>query len=322
MDVFISHAHENRRLAEAWQRLLRSVSGGRIDPWYSSDPRAEGGVGPGNWRDKVRARIAAAEAMLILITPGSNQRPWLVWEGGFASGQAKTVVPITYFVQARSIHSVFQNELCYSGEDEQKVTELCARLVAKLDGAAVPPEAVQSWRSFVDEYTAALLQEREESLSKRLFDDHFHQKERAEQMEGVWFAKWTRLNPDGTESVFELDTLQVWTNESRLRVVGINTKRNLDAVKDAKYYPMEGVVSWSGWVALSYWSGGAIPICGTCLLRPRGASGNLFEGTWQGYTAPDFQDDPAFAQGRVVMARNRETVVAHWGLVPADGGAP
>ena len=61
---------------------------------------------------------------------------------------------------------------------------------------------------------------------------------------------------------------------------------------------------------------------GTCLLRPRGASGNLFEGTWQGYTAPDFQDDPAFAQGRVVMARNRETVVAHWGLVPADGGAP
>ena len=312
MEVFISHAHENRRLAEAWQKLLRCTSNGLIDPWYSSDPRSDGGTGPGNWRQKVREHIETAGVILILITPGSNQRPWLVWEGGFASGRAKTVIPITYFVPPRSVHSVFHADQYYNGEDEEKVLELCARIMSQHNNSPVPADAVLGWVSYVQQYQAALLVEREESLSKRLFDDHFHQKERAEQLEGMWYAKWTRSEPDGRETVFEIDTLQIWTSESRLRIVGINTKKNLETVKDSKYYPMEGVVSWSGWVALSYWSGGAIPICGTCLLRPRGASGSLFEGTWQGYTAADFNDDPQFAQGRVVMARNRQTVVDHW----------
>ena len=148
MDVFISHAHENRRLAEAWQRLLRSTSNGLIDPWYSSDPRADGGTGPGNWRQKVREHLESATVILILITPGSNQLAVARLGGGFASGRAKTVIPITYFVQPRCIHSVFHAEQHYNGEDEGKVLELCARLISQHNNRPVPADTMLAWRAY------------------------------------------------------------------------------------------------------------------------------------------------------------------------------
>ena len=91
--IFISHAHEDRGLAKAWQDLIRTLSVGQIHPWYSSDERAGGGVGTGEWRSEIRDRVAEAETILALLTPGSNERPWLVWESGFAEGQEKTIVP-------------------------------------------------------------------------------------------------------------------------------------------------------------------------------------------------------------------------------------
>ena len=87
---------------------------------------------------------------------------------------------------------------------------------------------------------------------------------------------------------------------------------SIKAQEGARLYPMEGVVSKSGWVALSYWSGGTIPICGTALLGPRGSSGELLIGTWQGYTAKDLNDDPVFTTGRVVMSRSKRVAEEYW----------
>ena len=102
-------------------------------------------------------------------------------------------------------------------------------------------------------------QQAQSSVSRTLFHDHFHMSKTAQHLEGQWFAKWTEQKPDGTEDVFEIDSLQIWSTEGRIRMVGLGMK--------GEPYPMEGVISSQGVIALSYWSKGEIPICGILLLE-------------------------------------------------------
>jgi hypothetical protein len=100
----------------------------------------------------------------------------------------------------------------------------------------------------------------------------------------------------------------MWAGETRLRVVGYSAKAGIAGVDSAEFYPMEGVVSSRGYVALSYWSGGAIPICGTCLLKPEGSAGDTLAGHWQGFTSRDLGEEPRFTHGRVVMSKRQNVV--------------
>ena len=52
--VFISHHHEEKLLARAWQDLIRTLTGNKVVPWFSSDDRAAGGITPGEWHPQVR----------------------------------------------------------------------------------------------------------------------------------------------------------------------------------------------------------------------------------------------------------------------------
>src|SRR5918993_1703658 len=125
MEIFISHAHEDKAFAKAWRGLLNCVSNGQIDPCYSSDDRADGGIGTGNWREQIRHKLESADILLIIVTPGSNERPWLLWESGFAAGKSKAIIPIVYFVKHERIHSVFETEQKYDGESKDHSMQLC-----------------------------------------------------------------------------------------------------------------------------------------------------------------------------------------------------
>jgi len=306
MNVFISHAHEDKPLAKAWRELLYYVSNGEIDPWYSSDERAEGGVVPGNWRDEIQEKLEVAVILLIIITPGSNERPWILWESGFAAGKSKTIIPITFYLGNEKAHSIFENKQKYNGEKENEVLELCERIVNKATGKAIPSQTKDLWRILTSKYLQTVQDEEKASLSKNLFHMHFHQGQIAETLSGEWYARWTQMNEDKSEDIWETDKLTFWAGETRLRIVGTNSKKGIDTTKGAKFYPMEGVVSPQGWIALSYWSGGTVPICGTCLLKPQGSTGGILVGRWQGFTAKDLDEEPHFTQGRVLVSRRRE----------------
>ena len=90
-------------------------------------------------------------------------------------------------------------------------------------------------------------------------------------------------------------------------MVGINAKKGIEEIlpSESGFYPMEGVVSGEGRIALSYWSAGEIPICGTCLLQRKGSTGRKFVGRWQGYTTGDLSldEEPRFTDGRVEFLR-------------------
>lgn len=312
--VFISHRHEDAELAKAWQQLLRGISLGQIDPWFSSDDRAGGGMQPGEWFDQLRNLLREAHSILVVVTPGVTEGSWVVFESGYAVGSALTTIVVYFYMQERHVPDVFRTQQLYNGCDPKSVLNLCKDVMHRhLEGRSLPDASIAAWAPLLETYFATVEGEAKRTATRALFHDHFHQFDAAEGMKGKWFAKWTEIHDDGREDVFEVDSLYAWTTRERIRFVGTSAKVGIeDLGAAARYYPMEGVVSDARWVALSYWSGGKIPICGTVLLRPRGATGELLEGHWQGYTSSDIRRDPSFIRGRVVMARRRDWVEAQW----------
>ena len=130
MKVFISHAHEERRLAEAWKTLLMQITGFTIDVWYSSDRDPSGGIGYGRWRERIGHRLEEAEAILAIFTPESASRPWIFFETAFAMGLStkKLVIPIVYYMSKEYLPSPLQDQQSYRGDEQDEVFDLCKRL--------------------------------------------------------------------------------------------------------------------------------------------------------------------------------------------------
>ncbi len=309
MKIFISHMYEERRLARAWKSLFELIAPG-IDVWFSSDPTPTGGLGPGRWREKIGKQLEAADVLLALFTPESINRPWLFFESAFALGLGgdRLVIPITNFMSVERLPTPLQDQQIYLGDSRNSVMELCERLVRKHTGRDVN---TQLWHQAVDAYLVEVEKHKQERLSKDLFYGQFHSNDTAKKLQGKWFAKWTQLEDGGEESVFEEDTVEIWTTETRLRVVGEGSKGHP--------YPMEGVVSSQGFIALSYWAEGAIPICGTVFLELIGGN-EIMEGTWTGSTTLALKQRLSLFRGRVVMCREKEDNFGYWNLRSGASG--
>lgn len=310
--IFISYEAEDHRLAHAWQEFINTISNGRKMPFYAGDDTASGGIGLEEWRRKVVKVLTAADHLLVLLTPGSNERPWVLYESGIAYGQGKNIAPVSHFMEKTQVHDVFKSYEVYDGKEKKDVFKLVELMVF---GGEVPDASKKAWDGPYEKFRSQLSQQRLATFTRKLFRDHFHNMESAKKLEGIWAANWIEVDDDGTENPFEEDALYVWTDEARIRMVGLSAKTDEEDIMQGKVsgYPMEGVVSSGGWIALSYWSAGDIPICGTCLMRRRGASGQKYVGHWQGYTARDFSDEIKFTKGTVEFVKIAEEM-----LVPEE----
>jgi len=308
MNVFISHIYEERKLAAAFKNLIEKISDNQIQVWYSSDPRPSGGMELGDWRKKIKDEIVKADVIIAIVTPDSNGMTWVAWESGFAQGQKMELTPLIFFMKPEKLHTIYGNLNAYRGDRQNKkdentaeISRLCALLLSKHDGHPIREAEMLSWEPDIEQYLERIQAEQRQSYSRSLFHDHFHNAKRATQLEDkTWYAKWANQLEDGTLEVFEVDSLTCWSTDTRLRMVGDGAK--------GEPYPMEGVVSSNGHVALSYWSAGNTPICGTVLMEPSDLTGEIYEGTWSGFTEHSLKaKNLKYFQGRVVMALDKET---------------
>jgi tetratricopeptide (TPR) repeat protein len=141
--VLISHASEEKALAEAWKSLITTTSSGAVEVWFSSDVAPTGGMAIGKeWRNQLYARLDGSDFVIAIQTPTSAGRPWIMWECGVASGVDKVrgVIPITFSMGRGDLGNPLNTYQVYQGEAEQQVREICARLAreAGLD----PPTVV------------------------------------------------------------------------------------------------------------------------------------------------------------------------------------
>jgi hypothetical protein len=91
--VFISHDTRDAELAEAFSKLLKSVSAGMIKTFRSSDKKAGDGIDFGEeWYKRLMTQLQATSDVVCLFTERSLDRPWILFEAGVAKGKLDTPV--------------------------------------------------------------------------------------------------------------------------------------------------------------------------------------------------------------------------------------
>lgn len=129
--VFISHDSRDAALAKHFSGLLAGATGGSLKSFRASDRREAYGIEYGReWYRKVMAKLRAATDVVVLLTPRSISRPWVVYEAGFAKGYDEAhifglTLGITLTPAASGPFTQFQN----CKDDEESLTQLVLQLV-------------------------------------------------------------------------------------------------------------------------------------------------------------------------------------------------
>jgi len=91
--VFISHDARDAEFAEAFSKLLKSVSAGMIKTFRSSDKKGTEGIDFGEeWYKRLMTQLQSTTDVVCLFTERSLDRPWILFEAGVAKGKVNTPV--------------------------------------------------------------------------------------------------------------------------------------------------------------------------------------------------------------------------------------
>lgn len=136
--VFISHDARDAELAEAFSKLLKSVSAGMIKTFRSSDKKGTDGIDFGDeWYKRLMEKLQSTSDVVCLFTERSLERPWILFEAGVAKGKLSTpVVGVALGVPLSRVSAgpfyQFQN-MDDSEEDLTKLVHQLARRVPSLE---------------------------------------------------------------------------------------------------------------------------------------------------------------------------------------------
>lgn len=155
--VFISHDTRDAEIAEAFSKLLGSVSAGVLKSFRSSDRKGNQGIEYGiEWYPEIMKKLEAASDVVCLLTPNSVNRPWILYEAGVAKGKLETpvhgvVLGIPLASASTGPFAQFQN--CDDAEDS--LTRLVIQLVSRIPNAEPDRDVVrmqvQTFKSRVNE---------------------------------------------------------------------------------------------------------------------------------------------------------------------------
>lgn len=134
--VFISHDSRDAELAEAFSKLLKSVSAGMLKSFRSSDKKGIEGIEFGDdWYKRLMTTLDTASDVVCLLTERSLDRPWILYEAGVAKGKLQTPVHgVALGVPLNRVSSgpfyQFQN----SDDSEDSLTKLVLQLCRRISG--------------------------------------------------------------------------------------------------------------------------------------------------------------------------------------------
>ncbi len=132
--IFISHDARDAELAEAFSKLLTSVSAGVLKSFRSSDRKGAQGIEYGvEWFPELMKQLEKASDVVCLLTPRSIDRPWILYEAGVAKGKLQRPVfgvalGIPFNKASTGPFAQFQN----CDDDEESLTKLVMQLVNRI----------------------------------------------------------------------------------------------------------------------------------------------------------------------------------------------
>lgn len=143
--VFISHDTKDAEIAEAFSKLLSSVSAGVLKSFRSSDRKGTQGIEYGvEWFPEIMKKLDEASDIVCLLTQSSVDRPWILYEAGVAKGKlSRTVLGIALGLPLNKANNgpfaQFQN----CADDEESLTKLVLQLVRRIPNSEPDEDIVK-----------------------------------------------------------------------------------------------------------------------------------------------------------------------------------
>ena len=160
--IFISHDSRDSELAEAFSKLLKSISAGMLKSFRSSDKKGTEGIEYGDdWYKRLMLHLESASDVVCLFTERSLERPWILYEAGVAKGKLdKPVLGIALDVPLSKVGvgPFYQFQNCDDDEDSLigLVTQLSKRIPDAEPDEDVVKTQVQAFKSTAEEILSKL----------------------------------------------------------------------------------------------------------------------------------------------------------------------
>jgi TIR domain len=145
MRVFISHSHQDAKLAGRFEKLLKGITADQVDVWISSKI---GSIEQGrSWIDWIHEQVTTAQTSFIFLTPSSFAGKWVLWEAGAVEGvrrmlaaqsdkdsaKERHVIPIRFLVpQDPKDLGPFQDIQVADGLNPLSLRDVCLAFQEKL----------------------------------------------------------------------------------------------------------------------------------------------------------------------------------------------
>ena len=155
IEIFLSHAHDDRAIADALQTLLVDDLFGatNVVVQSSSDQSSQGGIKPGvPWRDWIDQHINDATLTIAVLTPLSRTSQWVLWESGaaYAAGLLKrgqhSVMPVTFALEPEAVPGPLAGNQVVRG-DADGVNGIM-RLLQHVNEVLAPPSGLLPKKAF------------------------------------------------------------------------------------------------------------------------------------------------------------------------------
>lgn len=144
--IFISHDARDADLAEAFSKLLKSVSAGMIKTFRSSDKKGTEGIDFGEeWYKRLMAQLQSTSDVVCLFTERSLDRPWILFEAGVAKGKLNTpVLGVALGVPLSRVSAGPFYQFMNMDDSESDLTKLVNQLARRIPNLELDNDVVKS----------------------------------------------------------------------------------------------------------------------------------------------------------------------------------
>ena len=171
--VFICHDSRDAELAEAFSKLLKSVSAGMLKCFRSSDKKGNEGFQFGDeWYNRLMEKLQSATEVVCLFTQRSIDRPWILYEAGVAKAKLTSRVraigfgvPLTKLQTGPFFH--FQNLENTERDLSKLVRELTQRVPGLEPDSDVIEAQVKAFKTASDKIVEEISHEGEGKIQQK-----------------------------------------------------------------------------------------------------------------------------------------------------------
>lgn len=166
--VFISHDARDADLAEAFSKLLKSVSAGMIKTFRSSDKKGTEGIDFGEeWYKRLMTQLQSTSDVVCLFTEHSLERPWILFEAGVAKGKLNTpVVGVALGVPLSRVSAGPFYQFMNMDDSEPDLTKLVNQLARRIPNLELDSDVVKTQVAAFKASEAALLRKLAPGIAK------------------------------------------------------------------------------------------------------------------------------------------------------------